>query len=75
MIPLLQQGMLCPCKSRMLLPGAVCFSAAVSLAHLGHPVLPCTLADTEACHSFKQTLHFQWTLMLLETVTWSGDME
>ena len=32
------------------------------------------LVDTEACHSCKQALHFQWALMLLETVTWSGDM-
>ncbi len=34
MVPLLQQGMLCRCKSRMLLPGAICFPAAVCLCTL-----------------------------------------
>ena len=42
-------------------------------AHLGQPVLSCALCPTPACHSCKQALHFQWALMLLETVTWSGD--
>ncbi len=36
-ILLLQQGMLCNCKSRVLQPDAVCLPAKVCL---GHPVLP-----------------------------------
>jgi len=54
-----------------LVPSA--FLPAFALAHLGHPDLPCVLFQTEACHSCKQALHLQWALMLLQTVTWSGD--
>ncbi len=39
MIPLLQQGMLCRCKSRVLLPGAICFPAAIGLCTFGAPSL------------------------------------
>ena len=35
MIPLLQQGMVCPCKCGVLLPCAVCFPAAICLCTLG----------------------------------------
>ena len=35
MVPLLQQGMVCRCKSRVLLPGAICFPAAICLCTLG----------------------------------------
>ncbi len=71
MVPLLQQGMLCSCKSRVLLPSAICTLASVCLGTNGAPSL--ALCSTEACHSYKQTLHLQWACMLLETVTWSGD--
>jgi len=40
-----------------------------ALAHLGHPVFSKVLPVTEACHSCKQALHFQWALIVLETVT------
>ena len=55
-----------------LVPSA--FRPAFALAHLGHPDLPRTLLHTAVCHSYKQTQHFQWAFMLLETVTWSDDM-
>ena len=49
------------------------FLPPLALAHLGHPVLWDALIATKACHSCKQTLHFQCALMLLKAVTWSGD--
>ncbi len=55
-----------------LVPSA--FLPAFAFAHLGHPVLPRVLSKTEACHLCKQALHFQWARMLLEAVTWSGDI-
>ncbi len=54
-----------------LVPSA--FLPAFVLAHLGHPVFSRAFCITAACHSCKQALHFQWTLMPLKTVTWSGD--
>ena len=69
-----QQGMLCPCKSGVLLPIVPsAFLPAFALAQLGHPVLARVLCLTPACHSCKQALHFQWAFMLLETVSCSGD--
>ncbi len=44
-IPLLQQGVLCNCKSRMLLPSAVCLPAAICLCTLGAPSLPTCLIE------------------------------
>jgi hypothetical protein len=54
-----------------LVPSA--FLPPFAFAHFGHPLLPRALFNTEACHSCKQALHFQWALMWLLTVTWSGD--
>ena len=39
MIPLLQQGMLCNCKSRVLLPSAICFPSGMCPGTLGAPSL------------------------------------
>ena len=39
MIPLLQQGMICRCKSRVLLPSAICFPTGMCLGALGAPRL------------------------------------
>ena len=54
-----------------LVPSA--FLPPFAFAHLGHPDLSRALSKTGACHLCKQALHFQWALMPLETVTWSGD--
>jgi len=39
MVPFLQQGMLCPCKSGVLLVCAICWGVAISLCTLGAPSL------------------------------------
>ena len=39
MVPLLQQGMLCRCKSKVLLPSAVCFPASICPRTFGAPTL------------------------------------
>ena len=44
MVPLLQQGMLGPCKCRVLLPCTVCWHVAIDLCTLGAPSLAMRLS-------------------------------
>ena len=53
MIPLLQQGMLCPCKRRVLLLLALSWHVATCLCTLGAP-------------SFSTRLHHHWSLPLMQ---------